>query len=173
MAVAFGALEDTCSCGAGREDFSQVWFSWCRANSQMAVFIILVNYLFTIIISMSVHRLAFTLKQWWLFLSFLQFYFDHTTTVIVTSIPSTLCQMSLPSSYQFLFSQSERQRVSIISWLTVLCPAKSLPACIVEKWLMLHFSCRALKIQKIRSLSLFWDSRKKKQASIMDERKVC
>lgn len=52
----------------------------------------------------------------------------------------------------------------IISWLGVLCPAKSLPVRIVEKWLMLHFSCGALKIQKIRSPSSFWDSRKKNKS---------
>lgn len=52
----------------------------------------------------------------------------------------------------------------IISWLGVLCPAKSLPVRIVEKWLMLHFSCGALQIQKICSPSSFWDSRKKNKS---------
>lgn len=52
-------------------------------------------------------------------------------------------------------------RSSIISWLGVLCPAKSLPVRIAQ---MIHFLYRALKIQKICSPSLFWDPRKKNKS---------
>ena len=74
--------------------------------------------------------------------------------------PSRTSPYQRPQGFSPLFLSLSR----IISWLGVLCPAKSLPVRIVEKWLMLHFSCGALKIQKIRSPPSFWDSRKKNKS---------
>lgn len=80
-------------------------------------------------------------------------------TFIKQIISSPSCHISLlrPEGFSLPFLSLSR----VISWLGVLCPAKSLPVRIIEKWLMIHFSCGSLKIQKIRSPSLFWDSRKK------------